>query len=714
MNHRLLVVIASVFAALTFSYPTQAKGFPVQRKPLLLMEQTVKKPALRDELLLNGVWDNNKKVPVYEGTNNFDQETYQRPVSVPAAWTGKIVKIEFGAVQFIADVFVNDRPVAHHVGGWSPFAVDVTRWVKPGATFTLKVRVQGAKHAPITSSRGSVEWPVGAWSNKGGIADDVFLRAYGPVYIEDTFIRTSFRDQTLQADYTLVNSDTKARTIDLRGDVSLPSGKAVEAVLSGAPITLQPGERKVVQRRTQWKNPTLWWPDAPVLYHLRSRIGEGSQTVDEETRRFGFREIWIEGNQFKLNGVRANLFGDYQSIDAGYHSSSSDLTPSGWPDTVDKIKAMNIRVLRFHHSPMPQYLYDTADEKGLLICSEAANYAREYLLKSDKNDYIRNAITTFEPWIRSQRNHPSIYIWNATNEMTYSHLGGFSPQQCEALGEAIHALDPSRFVGYDGDAQSLTKTKGGVNGALINYHYPEGYNEEPKGSIYRWAALVHPSKPTGTGEMLHTRDSQHPEKKEAVERNQWWLGILLRGLRWANWTDVRPSCYWFAAKDLQNPDPLWRVRGENLRNALAPIALFDKAYDDLGIAPYVTGLKPGGVLPFLTSGTIEKRTLVLYNDDFKNTGVQITVQIRVDGREQARGTKTFTVALGEHREIPLTFHVPAREKETVVELVLQTAKNNTLRFEEIRRFRVRGGGGAGTTNNKESGVVLIGEAARVP
>ncbi len=635
-------------------------------------------PDLREQVSLNGVWARGGTVPVYEG-EPIDTKTYEREVRVPAAWKNRIVKIEFENVAFVADVFIQGEHAARHVGAWNPFTVDVTRWAKPGSSFSLRVEVSGPQHPPIVDSMGAFQWPVGGWGPKkrGGIAGDVTLRAYGSVYIDDAFIQTSFREKRLSVEYTVHNGGASPRTVEIAGEATPARGSGARKALRAPAVTLQAGETRTVTASVPWPDAALWWPDRPVLYHLTSQVLENGERLDRETRRFGFREIWTEGNQFRFNGVRANLFGDYQVFGDTWYTKPLIHTPENWPATVDRIKAMNIRILRWHHNPVPQYVLDVTDEKGLLICDESANYARHYHQQSPHEVYLENAHRWIPAWIRADRNHPSVYMWNATNEMTYKFAGPFDAKEVRRLGDTIRRFDPTRPVGYDGDTPPVVDE-------LIDYHYPEGYNKEPKGSIYSWAKLVKPDRPTGTGEMLHTR-SPLKEVQTAVTRNTWWLGIWTRGLRYTNWTNVKPACYWFAAEDgFEGP------RAENLRNAYAPVALFDKEYDDLGIEPYVKGLTPGGTLPRVAAGAPFQRTLVLYNDEFRGDTVRVEVLLRTGATVHTRWTKQFQVALGEHIDIPCPLQVPAAPGK-VLELVLRTYKDGAKKFEEVRRFAIDGG-----------------------
>lgn len=635
-------------------------------------------PPLREQISLNGLWDGGVAVPQYAGIAQFDQQVFSRTVTIPAAWRGQRIRIEFGAVNFIADVFVNNRLVMSHVGGWNPFVADIINRVRPGESFTLKVTVKGPTHFPIIDSTGGFQWPVGGWPNRGGIADDVWLRAYGEVYIDNAFIKTNVRQQKLDVTYRIVNGSTQPKTVQINGLIRRDGSAATVVTVTSPPISLSAGETKTVNTSDDWPDPDLWWPDQPALYQLESRVMSDKKTVDTETRRFGFREFWIVGNQYYLNGVRTNLFGDYQTFGDSFYTSPDLYTPENWPATVDKIKAMNIRVLRFHHNPVPQYVLDVTDEKGLLICDESANYARAFHRKTNHAAYLKNGKAWLIPWIEADRNHPSVYMWNAANEMTYGFAGSFTPLELREFGAVIDSLDPTRPVGYDGD---------GDIGAALDYHYPEGYNQEPAGSIYSWAALVHPAKPTGAGEILHTR-SPVAEARLSVERNTWWLGIWLRGLRYTNWTNVKPACFWFTQADLYSPDSLQRTRSLNLRNAYAPVALFDIDYDDLGISPFVTGTTPGGVLPVVQPGVVLRRSLVVYNDEFRDTTVSVTVQIKSGNNLYAEGTKTVTVPLGDHKTITCSFQVPFGI--TRLDMVLSTAKTGQKKFAETRSFTVQG------------------------
>jgi hypothetical protein len=293
-----------------------------------------------------------------------------------------------------------------------------------------------------------------------------------------------------------------------------------------------------------------------------------------------------------------------------------------------------------------------------MIVEESAIYSRLYYSTVDKQLLLENCLRWIPPWVKARRNHPSIVLWSAENEMQL-YGGHFTSTQLRMLGDEIRKFDNTRPVIYDGD--------GAPNGdVVINQHYPEGYDNSWSGSIYKLTAANNSTKPYGYGEYL---------TDFGPDGNRWWQGTVTRGLRYTNFTDLRPFKLfwsWDGTEDEVN----------NLRNSFAPVALFDKAYDDLGIEPLRSGAYPA-----FDEGEQLSRTLILYNDELSDTTVTVEVVIQVEGTVYATGITTGTLELGEHVDIPYTFQVPYTGGSTV-EVVLRTWKGDVKKFEEVKRFHV--------------------------
>lgn len=195
------LVVLSAWVLLTGCAPGTA--------PIARTVEPVEFAALR-EVSLNGTWrfypDGQSEaheiaVPEFwDATPGFmcDQARYEREVTLPDSWAGRIIAVRFDGVNHAAGVYVNDRYAGGHVGGWTPFEEDITELVEPGETFTLRVDVKGSKYPPIVDKRGKCLWPVGAYVDRAwGIIFDVNLLCHGPVHIVDAFVQPSYRNKTL-------------------------------------------------------------------------------------------------------------------------------------------------------------------------------------------------------------------------------------------------------------------------------------------------------------------------------------------------------------------------------------------------------------------------------------------------------------------------------------------------------------------------------------
>jgi beta-galactosidase/beta-glucuronidase len=678
---------------------------------------------VRTEISLNGTWDFTPEgeektkisVPDYwdaiPGFDSVKRAVYERRVTLPDTeeWRNKQIKLEFEGVNFIAEVYINKKKVASHIGGWIPFSVDITDLVKPGKEFTVKVDVKGGSYPPIVNENGALQWPVGFFGQKfrWGIVFDVWLRAYGKVCIEDAFIQTFYREKKIRVEYTLKNNYKEEKSVVIHGEVAPEIDlNNAEKNFKSEVLALNAEEtRKVIVER-QWLNPHLWTPDDPFLYYLSSAItesGNSTEIIDREIRRFGFREVWAQGNKLMFNGHRFNILGTNIVQHSEYYKDQRYyyLSRESWNSSIDRLFELNLRTVRFHMQPAPKYILDIADERGMMVIDESTIYARRYINKANKEAYMENCRKWIGPWIKARRNHPSIIIWSAENEMGRGWIRWMTDEEIKSLGDEIRLFDTTRFVNYDGDKD--------VGDRLINLHYPESYAKTVDSSIYSWDTLVSPDKPTGVGEFL-------THYREEGEKNQWWQGTWVRGMRYVNFADIRPYRHDWAWLRSDNTPKI-----NNLKNGFAPVALFDKEYDDLGLKPLLYKN-----YPVVKPGDEVNRTLVLYNDEFSDTIITVEVLVKSSEIHQAlynyngnktpkqkivaQGYHTYFVPFGEHIDIPYSFQVPTMKEGFIdhIDVELITRKKGEVKFRETLRFAMRGFGFVGESSKK----VILGEAVK--
>jgi len=669
-------------------------------------------PALREQVSLNGIWDfrpndvgawTSIPVPEYwDAAPGFSHDEvhsarYRRTVSVPAAWEGKRILLCFEGVAHLAEIRIGGTLLHRHVGAFIPFVVDITDHASAGKPVTVEVLVRGGASPPIVDAAGQPLYPVGyhghqqAW----GIPFPVWLRAYGQQHIRDAQIVTSWRERTLAVTYRVQSRLEGRRWFRLEGSVR-PKGAAPDAapVLSFTrSFSANGAGGRQVPVTTPWSDPLGWTPETPQLYELDTRLYLDDELVDEERRQFGFREIWIDGTGYKLNGIPLHLRGDSTII----HHQQYDrkryrhMAPDAWRETVAAIKARHLNVLRFHQAPPPDWMLDICDEMGLMVIAESAIYAREYSAGADLDVYLDNARAWLGAWVRGSRNHPAVVCWSAENEMGKGWLRWMSDADLRLLGAAIRGHDRTRPIIYEGDED--------VGAVTVNLHYPEGYRQQPVADpLPLLKAAMVPGKVMGCGECI-TSYGEH------AEANRWWQGTAVRAYRRADYADVRPFLMdWCWQRDVSDPQTA------NVMRSFHPVACFDVGYDRLGIAPLVGGEEAD--LPLLVPGP-NKRRLTCYNDRFSDTTVPITARLLHGDAVLAEATVDVEVPLGGALDLDAVLAVPTGLEDLLI-LELATAKRTGPAFSERYRFRVAPAPADGADIPAEAEIVLTPRLTALP
>lgn len=630
-----------------------------------------------------GAWD-------MQGVNT-SRAVYSRDFDVPSSWAGRRVLLDFDAVNFESRVSVNGAELLVHRGVLQPFGLDVTGEVQEGAN-ALSVDVQAHDilgQQPV--------YPVGFIfdGRYRGIVWDVHLRAVPAVYIDDAFVRTSVQNGVIDVTYTIVNTTAEAVTGSIQALAD--DGELVD--LGAREVTLEPGSNEVELSRP-WGNAHLWSPDDPHLYQLETQLSIGGTITDVHHQRFGFRELWIEGDQFRLNGIRYNLRGESS------HRNNQWIVSDGLVNgeeryfgktrvaaVIERWKGYNFNVVRFHQAPPPPWVWDTCDELGILVINESAMYSYD-TVPNGSTEYFNNAMAYIPPWIRSSRNHPSIVINVVENEMW---LWGrrFTVDQLWAWNQEVKRLDPTRPTMFEG-GWDLRPSHSNYRGApgmaeIFSYHYANGGGVSPSQIRMDWPAdndyydyagtlkqNATPNKPVSHGELLWG------DMNRTVQIAHRMMAMAVRAMRYHDFADIRPyqmSHLWVDQAHISGGingyemDP--EIRELEI-NSFAPVAAFDVAYDRLGFDPPA---------PSLAAGLMTMRTIAVYNDELSDETVQFSWEALVGGNRVDGDAQEVQIPLGDHVELPVDLAVPAMPGSTL-ELHLRTAKGGVERFHEVKTFTV--------------------------
>ena len=371
---------------------------------------------------------------------------YWRNFSVPPNphSQGRFI-LRFRAVDYLAEVWVNGMKVGQHEGAETPFEFDVTDAIKPGEQNQLAVRVLNPTFEKIDgiglaeTARGIKHYPVTAGSvyNSGGIVDSVELLTTPVARVENIYAKADWKTGELNLDVNLRNSSDKKIAGNIRVSVAPALGGSSQDTIFFT-SEMAPGDT-VLRARLQVPQHRLWSLTDPFLYRVTVTLAEkDSQSFDEQSTRFGFRDFHFENDAFRLNGKRIYLQGALilPHFPVGFRLPLSE-------DYIRRdivaAKAMGLNMIRVIWGGLRARDFDLCDEMGILVQQEhygAFKIAPGPNMERRFDDSIAGVI-------RRDRNHPSIVIWTLLNE---SGIGGLSGEEGPHFRHAVQSLPLLKYL----------------------------------------------------------------------------------------------------------------------------------------------------------------------------------------------------------------------------------------------------------------------------
>ncbi|MEQ8401994.1 MAG: glycoside hydrolase family 2 TIM barrel-domain containing protein [Roseitalea porphyridii] len=377
----------------------------------------------------------------------------ERTISVPQDWAGQRVRLRFDAVYSACTLWIDGKPAGAHMGGFTPFDLDVTDFARPGRDMRLTLHIDNASVADLIGfATRYADHPL------VGIPRKAMLYALPDTHLSELAVSTIFQD----GDY----SDATLRlTIDVtapcRLEVALTDSDGTRIELGGR--DLQAGASV---QDFEVRAPRLWDTETPALYQLSVTLGGRRYT-----RAIGFREITARDRKLMLNGQPIKLRGVN-------HHESHPLT--GRADTarwaaidVRLFREANINYLRTSHYPPTIELVEACDRMGMLLEVEApvcfAFGQFDYMPTWDDLPeqtqaaamaYIRDGSLEMVSFYRS---HPSVAIWSVANESHWAPPFAVS-------AAAVQEADPTRPTTFNWWRLN-PDCRGHVE--IANHHYPD-------------------------------------------------------------------------------------------------------------------------------------------------------------------------------------------------------------------------------------------------
>lgn len=377
----------------------------------------------------------------YEGAVGWYRKDFRLPADARAtdAWT-----VRFEAVNFRAKVWFNGKLVGEHVGGYTPFEIDL-RNVRRGAVNRLVIRADNRRAMPI----GVVSQPIPptGWWNYGGLQREVYLRRVDRVDVGDVFVDPQLSASRASA---VVSATATVRNRSATSQLVTLTGLFGRQRLTFGSIAIPAGQSTTFAARTTVKRPKLWSPAKPNLY--RVRLAATAMAPRERratpaagyTLNTGIRSLVVSrAGQLVLNGQTVRFRG--VAIHEDTLARGSALSNEDRAKVAELVHDTGSTLVRSHYPLHPQF-QELADREGILLWSEIPSTYQLPETDLGRSVFRRLALQELREDVLANRNHPSIAVWSVGNEMA-SNSGRNQSWYLRAGADLVKQLKPSALVG---------------------------------------------------------------------------------------------------------------------------------------------------------------------------------------------------------------------------------------------------------------------------
>ena len=336
---------------------------------------------------LNGKWDCGVLVPFPLESENaqlslagltrqsFEHFSYYTTFSLPDGFIKDRVLLNFGAVDQIATVYIDEKLVGTHEGGYTPFSFDITDFFADdrahGVTASHKIKVDVIDRLDHKYPYGKQKKNRGGmwYTPVSGIWQTVWLESLPQKYIRGIKVTPDLEGITLEIDG---DEDEYAVEIKSRSDGKVQTLKYTRQKNNAQQNSPRNPSDKSFYIKIQ--NPKLWSPESPELYDITI---QGSQdkvqsyfalrTVGIGRDEDGYQRLLLNGKPYFFNGV----------LDQGYWPQGIFLPNSeqGWEDDILAMKKLGFNTLRKHIKIEPAGFYEACDRLGMIVFQDFVNNA---------------------------------------------------------------------------------------------------------------------------------------------------------------------------------------------------------------------------------------------------------------------------------------------------------------------------------------------------
>ncbi len=387
---------------------------------------------------------------------------YSRSFTIPASWKNKHIILNFGAVDWKTDVWINNIKTGSHKGGYTPFSFDITTLLVSGSEQKITVRVWDPADNGSQPRGKQVTKPGGIWyTSVTGIWQTVWLEPVNEDHITGITSVPDI-DQGSVSILADVNRSMTDEVIEVR---VLEEGKEVGSAKALA------GEEALVGISSA----RLWSPESPFLYDLEVTLMQNGKPIETVKSYFGMRKISTCRDasgivRIQLNNRNCFPFG---LLDQGWWPDGLYTAPTDEALRSDIVvtKELGFNLIRKHVKVEPQRWYYHCDREGILVWQDMPSGdegpewqtdhyfdGKEAVRSPGSDEEYRAELKNMIDLLKS---NPCVIAWVPFNES----WGQFKTVE---IVQWIKSYDPSRLVNPASGGNFYP-----VGDILDVHHYPD-------------------------------------------------------------------------------------------------------------------------------------------------------------------------------------------------------------------------------------------------
>lgn len=393
---------------------------------------------------------------------------YETEFIIPKELSDSQINIRFGSVTHRGIIYINGQLCGFHEGGYLPFAIDISEFVRKGEKNLLSICANN-ELSEETLPCGNIKelkdgrkiaTPYFDFFNYAGIHRSVYIVVHSQKSIVD-----------FNTDYQLQGKDAK---VEYEIFTSCDDGEIEVSLwdVQGKQCAIQKGRKNSLEV----KNVHLWKVRDAYLYTMKILLRNGEQIIDEYSTKIGIRTVKVQGTKILINNEPIYLKGfgkheDFALLGRGFNYSVAKRD-------FECMKWTNANCFRTSHYPYAEEWYAMADEEGFLIIDEVPAVG---MMRSTKNfakagqggftrffqtdtvaTLLKNHCAQLKEMIQRDKNHPSVFAYSLFNEPEttspeareyfqniFSCARGCDPQSRPLTGALEKNSSPEKCMVYD-------------------------------------------------------------------------------------------------------------------------------------------------------------------------------------------------------------------------------------------------------------------------